>query len=295
MLKFLLLFSMCLSVQIYGDAGTPFEVINNAKKKCSDSSSSSDCERGPRGPKGETGPRGRRGFEGFPGPIGATGATGLAGLNGLTGATGGEGAPGSTGVTGLTGATGFDGPAGATGATGATGAPGPTGLTGITGPTGVTGAPLNTAFEAFFADLEGQTVASLAPVIFNGVGFDSPALGGFELSPLGDSIALPGAGLYLAIYGVSVTEVPILPGFSSFALQLSDPVGPVTVGGSTMSLYTINDLNSISTLFVSTNVTATPSTVQVVNVGTAPATIGLIPGVPPLDDISAYISILKLN
>lgn len=261
MLKFLLMFSMCLSVQMYGNI-KPSEVTNNAKKHSESCTTESHdcCERGPRGHKG------RKGKEGHKGHRGPTGPTGLTGLNGATGPTGATGAPGK---------------AGATGPTGATGAP---------GATGVTGPAIDTAFEAYFSETIGQFVDHGNPVVFNNVGFESPAIGGFDLDVTGTIITLPGPGLYYATYGISLTSVT---GFNSFALRLSDPVGPITVPGSAISIYTIDNLTSVSTLFITTSVTP-PATLRVVNVGSTPALIGL-PGVPPTSDISAYISIVKLN
>lgn len=297
MLKYLLMFSMCLSAQMFGDSDISSDVTNNAKRYADDSrsrcaSEKDSCRRGPRGPRGEKGCPGERGRHGFPGPTGPTGATGLNGLNGATGPAGATGATGATGAIGATGVTGVTGATGATGATGPTGATGLTGLLGPTGATGVTGVAVNTAFEAYFSDLVGQTVSPGEAVLFNNVGFDAPAVGGIDLTPLpGDTITLPGPGLYFATYGVSLSEVTLS---NSFALRLSDPVGPVTLPGSTMSIFILDNLTSISTLFVSTNAGLPLSTLQVVNTGGTPALIGL-PGIPPVSDISAYISIVKLN
>lgn len=308
MLKFLLVFSMCLSAQfqMYGDAETSYDVTNNAKRHFDDSSSCSSsssrdkecCKPNPRdcckpGPRGEKGCKGERGRDGRQGPIGPTGATGLNGLNGATGPTG---LTGSTGPTGPTGGTGATGATGATGPTGPAGATGLTGVAGATGVTGVTGPAITVAFEAYSNLFVDQVVAPGAPVVFNNVGFDNPAIGGMDLNPAGDTITFPGPGLYFVTYGISLTsdEVGVPPGGNTFALRLSDPVGPITVPGSSMSIFIADDLTSISTLFIVTNAGLPLSSLQVVNVGLDPANIGL-PAVPPTEDVSAYISIVKLN
>lgn len=147
MLRYLITFCMCISLQVFGidetntgSENSVFNLENSAKKHFSSSSSSSSsdsscsscsssssehCRRGKRGPKGDRGPTG---------PTGPTGPRGQNGQNGLNGAEGPPGPPGAPGPTGNTGATG----AGNTGATGNTGPTGPTGV-GLIGPTGPTG------------------------------------------------------------------------------------------------------------------------------------------------------------
>lgn len=292
MLKFLLMFSMCLSAQMYGDDASISEVTYSANKGSKSSSSSSNCERGPRGPRGERGPHGERGREGHEGHTGPRGATGLNGLDGSTGPTGPSGPKGNTGVTGATGHTGATGATGHRGHRGAIGATGLTGPTGATGGTGATGPAVNIAFEAYFTGA--TTVNPGDPVVFNNVGFDSPALGGIDLNLAGDTITLPGPGLYYVTYGIGLTLLPTPP-FNSFALRLTDPPsGAVTVPGSTMSIFGVEDLTSISTLFVTANAGLPLSTLQVENVGLLTAAIGF-PNIPPTGDLSAYITIVKLN
>lgn len=271
MLKFLLVFGMCLSGQMYGETEIPTDVINNVKKRSDSSGSSKDCfQRGPRGPRGCRGERGCKGDRGRRGCNGATGATGLNGLNGATGPTG------VTGPTGLIGATGITGP------------------TGIPGPTGVTGPAINTAFEASYTGIDGdsQFVLAGAPVAFNNVGFNSPVLGGISLNLTGDTVTLPGPGVYFVTYGISRSVGDGSPEFDSYALRLSDPIVPLTVPGSALSIFDPEDLTSISTLFVSSNAGLPLSTLQVVNVGLQAAMIDLGSATTA---ISAYISIIKLN
>lgn len=136
------------------------------------------------GPLGDTGNTGATGFTGFTGPLGARGAvglqgsTGFTGNTGLTGFTGTQGAQGAvgaqgnngfTGATGLTGFTGTTGAAGALGATGNTGNTGSTGFTGFTGPQGPTGpqgAPGATGNTGLATGATGPTGTAINPLAF---------------------------------------------------------------------------------------------------------------------------------
>lgn len=136
------------------------------------------------GPLGDTGNTGATGFTGFTGPLGARGAiglqgstgvtgnTGLTGFTGTQGAIGAVGAQGNTGFSGSTGLTGFTGTTGALGALGATGNTGNTGVTGFTGftgaqgPTGAQGAPGTTGATGLATGATGPTGTAINPLAF---------------------------------------------------------------------------------------------------------------------------------
>lgn len=285
MLRFLLMFSMCLSTQMFAQDDSSF--TNDAHK----SSSSSSHERGPEGRRGERGHRG---------PTGPTGPNGINGENGRDGIGGPTGPTGATGFVGATGETGATGPAGVTGPTGATGITGAIGETGGVGPTGPLGAPFPTnVLDAVLASDAPTIVPPESPVPFSSIAFASGGIGAtgpsstslttFTLPP--SSISSP--GLYFVRYGVAVGET-VSGGVTNFALTLTDPpIGAFDLGGSQLTISRNFDLESITVLFETTG--ATPS-LQVTNRSIdnfALPTSAVIP--EGIIGATAYISIMKLN
>lgn len=236
MLKYLLMLSMCLSTQIFGDDAS-FDLTNSAK-----ASSSSSHERGPRGrrgPKGKVGPTGPTGPAGNTGAIGATGFTGPTGPAGLPGPTGATGAIGDTGAAGATGGV---GPAGPIGATGVIGPFGPT------GPAGVPGA-VTTAIGLYNAGPSGDTGTAYFAndsIKFSDISF---TLG--DVATNLTSITLPEAGVYYATYGLrfSLVLTDVTTG-----IQVNDPPnGGYIVPGSILvfpvAATVFDDFKSVSTIF----------------------------------------------
>lgn len=283
MLRYLLMFGMCLSTQVSGNveevakarrneilSSNQWAPLSQDGRDLGRSSEENAGPRGGKGPRGLKGERGRRGTRGWQGLNGANGQNGLDGL--------------------------IIGAAGATGAVLA----GPQGTTGPTGPTGATG-PLFTQ-AAFGASLAGaaEVLLSGSAIVFDQVNF----IGDGTISPSTPPVAtiqLPAeAAFYLVTYGVSLNpeqsfEIPYI---ANFELVLTDPPsGPVSVSGGALTLA-INELplnpnlNSISTLVavmaLDTNVAPTLS---VVYNSPVPITLGGLGS----DDTSAYITVIKLN
>lgn len=244
MLKYLLMLSMCLSLQVFGSDNSTVDVINSAKKSCSSSSHEKDhCKRGPTGPQGDQGKQGPRGKDGHCGHVGPTGNAGFNGRDGATGPVGPAGAPGPDGITGPTGATGPD------------------------GATGATGEVISVAFDAIFnlSLPDPLVVGPLEAVPFSSVAFDTPVAGGISLVG-NDSIILEAPGLYLVTYGAALDQ-----GVGPFQLDLTDPNPglPIPVAGSIME-FGGNSMVTISTLFSTTTANAQ---LQLVNHGELPVTL----------------------
>lgn len=300
MLKYLLIFGMCLSSQVFAGVEDVAKVNNRLGKW--NRGSSDDC-RDACDKVGPRGHRGSRGKEGERGPRGPTGARGFNGQNGDNNDV--QGVTGPTGPTGI-GFTGPNGPQGAIGATGGVvdGATGPTGIligpNGPVGPTGATGpGPI---FVAYDASLDGEgtlIVPSGAPILFNNVNF--PGNGSITPTvPPVDFITLPAVpAFYLVTYGVALSsgqELP-LPFPVTFDLVLTDPpTGPVVVSGGAVSFVLTNtiapNLTSITALVaVKALDTSVAPTLSVVNNSLLPIQLAGLPS----GDTSAYITIIKLN
>lgn len=272
MLRYLLMFGMCLSTQIFGD------VEFNGKVKHFDSFSStadqnrSDCNMCPRGPRG---PRGDRGCRGHRGPRGANGVNGENGLdNEVTGPTGPTGITGAPGAGGATGATGINtiGPGFVQAAYNAS----------LTGPLGVAPGD-HIIFDA--VNLVGD--GSITPT-----------------TPPTSVIALPPEpGIYLVTFGVALRETcpawsdtqsatPAV--ISTFTLVLTDPpTGTVSVPGGALSFINpvLPRLESITTIVSVKAISGISPTLSVINDGLTPVNLGGLPS----HDTSAYITIIKLN
>lgn len=291
MLRYLLMFGMCLSTQVFGSAENANKVnlvdsavdLSYAEKR-----SSHEGEEGPRGRKGAPGPRGERGHSGLIGP------QGINGLNGENGEDGGVGPQGPTGKS----IKGHHGPKGATGATGATGITGSTGSTGHaaegTGPTGPDGIAPGFIQAAYSASLTGPT-ATINPgdavtfghVDFSGDGSITPTTGPVSIITLPKS-----ASFYLVTYGIAIAPVTVIPAL--FELVLTDPpTGPVSVPGGALSIFlTVGNLDSITTLVSVKDLDPSQSaTLKVINSGLAPTELGGLLN----PDTTAYINIIKLN
>lgn len=298
MLKFLLMLSMCLSTQVFGDDASSVDVTNSAKFFSSSSSSSHEksdcCQRGPRGPCGEQGKEGPRGKDGCVGPQGPKGHKGHNGDDGATGPTGPRGAQGLLGPTGSQGPTGATGLQGVTGPTGATGGPGAQGFPGLQGATGVTGptGTINTAFDAWYdgALVPIPIIAAGAPpfyIQFNNTNVAANTgpitLGG---APIG--FDFNGTGLYYITYELAVDAIT-----APVTVVLEQSVGPIPtltqLPGSQIvfQIADAGDLTAISTLWLVTD----PTAILRLKVQNSPAVASY--GV--IGEITAKMTIIKLN
>ena len=248
---------------------------------------SKGCCDGPRGRRGNPGPDGHRGQKG------ATGATGNPGIIGGPGPTGPRGAPGDpnfvTGPTGITGPTGPDGATGSAGPdgllTGATGATGPTGAspTGAIGSTGATGIDA-IAVPSSFVHAFTQSVQI--------VNFGSPILFDQETADVGPAISytlgtgvftINTTGQYLILFGASVY---------GYADQIAIKRNAALVAATEISSG--QEFNQMITGSVYLALTA-GDTIQVVNNNTGSLnTLTLLGAGSYLNDVSSYITILKL-
>lgn len=305
MLRFLLMFSMCLSTQIFAE-GDGASLVNHEKSNldCKQNDGKKCDKPGPRGPKGPRGDCGKDGCRGGTGPKGLNGHNGEngedgpVGPRGATGLTGLTGSRGLRGVTGAQGDPGFQGPSGASGGIGATGATGGLGSPGAGGP----GTP-GIAFDAFYSSTAAQVVPAGAAVAFNGNSSQPPAsitspitltganaFGSTTFNLPSSSVASP--GLYFVRYGLRTT---LTEGADAFTLTLTDPpLAATDVSGSQLTVSINDGLNSLTALFQTTGLTPT---LQVRNINPAlPATIpGFATVTQPQPADTAFISIIRLN
>ncbi len=161
--------------------------------------------------------QGETGAAGSTGPTGADGAPGAGGAPGADGSAGPQGADGAIGATGADGAAGPDGPDGPTGADGPAGATGATGADGPAGPAG------GLSEYAYIYNLDLETVAIDAPILFDLNGAISP---GITHAPGSGEINLANAGTYKIAFSVSGVEP------NQMALFINGAVVPGAVYGS---------------------------------------------------------------
>lgn len=325
MLRYLLMFGMCLSSQVFGDVENVAKKRNNnyrpsderiaSSVNWSDPDRGEDCDRdcdryeseqrdddccdkvGPQGKKGYRGERGERGCRGPTGPQGLNGANGENGIDGIVeGITGPTGLTGSAGSTGLRGATGVAG-LGIVGAAGQTGAVGGDGGFGLTGPTGV--GFIQSAFNASLTGLS-VVISPGAPIVFDNV--DYPGNGTITPTvPPVSLITLPAEpAFYLVTFGYSLNPVQaVVSTPTTFELVLTDPPsGPTVVPGGSLSvlipteLPLLPSLTSITTLVkVNALDTSVNPTLQVINNSLINVTLGGL----STADTSAYITVIRLN